>query len=111
MNNPTPCHINTKPNVVFHPLTWHTPAMWKIPFAVKMTAPPEYTPTITSGVEGRHCATSFHYIGGALDWRIRDFVRSDLPRWVREITKKLGPDYYVELETNHLHIHWKGMRV
>ena len=109
MNNPTACQINVKPDVVFHPMTWHTPQMWQIVFFVKMTAPPQYTPTITSGVEGRHVSQSFHYIGGALDWRIKDFVPSEVPRWVREIKKKLGPDYYVELGSSYIHVHWKLM--
>jgi len=110
MNNPMACQIHVKPSVVFHPATWHTPGMWRIVFAVKMTAPPDYTPTITSGVEGRHYAHSYHYRGMALDFRTRDFVQSGLNRWVHEITKKLGPDYYVLLEQNHIHIHWKRLR-
>jgi len=110
MNNPTSSQIDVKPGVVFHPATWHTQEMWRIVFVVKMTAPPYYTPTITSGVEGRHSSRSYHYVGGALDWRIRDFAASELNRWVREITKKLGPDYYVELESTHIHIHYTKMK-
>ena len=110
MNNPTFCQIEVKPGVVFHPATWHYPEMWRIVFVVKMTAPPYYTPTITSAVEGRHLSTSFHYFGGALDWRINDFPKSGLARWIEQITKKLGSDYYVELGVNYIHIHWKLMK-
>lgn len=109
MNNPTACQIKVKRGVIFHPVTWLTPEMWRIVFVVRMTAPPNYTPTITSGIEGRHVSQSFHYIGGALDWRIYDVATSVLGRWVREITKKLGPDYYVSLGPVCIHIHWKGM--
>ena len=109
MNNPTSCQINVKPDVVFHPDTWRTPEMWRIVFVVRVTAPYNYTPTITSGIEGRHCVGSFHYIGGALDWRINDIATSYLGRWVSEITKKLGDDYRVKLGPVCIHIHWKGM--
>ena len=109
MNNPTSCQINIKSGVVFHPETWHNPEMWRIVFVVRMTAPPDYTPTITSGVEGPHVLGSYHDFGGALDWRINDFVPSELSRWVREITKKLGDDYKVILGPVCIHIHWKGM--
>ena len=108
MNNPVSPMIRTKAGVVYHPDTWKIPEMWVIPFVVKMTAPPNYTPTITSGVEGRHSSNSKHYIGKALDFRIRDFPALGLNRWVNEIKKKLGKDYFVLLEKNHIHIHWNG---
>jgi len=109
MNNPVSCQIKVKKGVVFHPNTWLTPEMWRIVFVVRMTAPPYYTPTLTSGIEGRHLAESFHYIGGALDWRIRDLAPSEVDRWYREIKKKLGSNYYVELGSCYIHIHWKKM--
>jgi hypothetical protein len=107
MNNPFTGAINVKPGVVFHPETWHRPEMWTITFVVKMTSPPSYNPTITSGVEGRHSENSTHYTGWALDWRIRDYP-GDVQRWVGEIKKKLGGRFYVLLEGNHIHTHFKG---
>ena len=126
MNNPVSYQIETKSGVVFHPHTWHTPEMWRIAFVVRLTAPSTYNPTITAGVDGQHLAASFHYIGGALDWRIRDFPgvmdysltgvfsKNDikfLRRWEGQIRAKLGSDFYVELELMkvHIHVHWKKM--
>jgi len=101
--------INVKPNVVFHPETWKNPAMWQIIQAVVETSPSGYTPTITSGVEGRHSVNpwSKHYTGEAIDFRIRDFTGSP-QLWAEAIEKKLGDEYFVLLELTHLHIHWRG---
>lgn len=102
-------YIEVKPGVAWHPVTWITPAMWKIPFVVKCTGPSEYVPTITSAFDGIHCNNSYHYRGYALDWRIKDFP-DRVETWTGRIKEKLGLRYYVELELikRHIHIHWLG---
>lgn len=66
--------------------------------------------TITSGTEGRHGERSKHYIGQAVDFRTRDLIW-ETPDWdydmrseFAEHMKKLGRDYDVVLETDHLHV-------
>ena len=63
---------------------------------------------VTSTRESKHLATrSGHYRGDGVDVRTRDLKTQDKKVAYRNaIKKKLGPDYVVILEGNHIHIHW-----
>jgi len=64
-------------------------------------------PVITSGLEGTHTFTSKHPFGYGLDFRTRYFKNKERPLVAGEIAKRLGLRYFVLLERNHLHIHFK----
>ncbi len=100
--------INFKSRVVLHPLMMFRPEMVSLLLIARTTAPPQYSPTVTSGVEGRHRVDSFHYTGWALDFRTRDLSKEEIKGWVLMLTEKLGEKYYVLLESNHIHIHYKN---
>ena len=103
-------NVNIKSNVVLHHETFRRPEMFTLVIVARMTCPAEYTPTITSGAEGRHSANpwSKHYTGWALDFRIRDLTEKEVNRWVFMLTEKLGIKYLVLLEPTHIHVHYKG---
>ena len=63
---------------------------------------------ITSGVEGKHSTGSKHYVGHALDWRIKHVPKEFWPEIHREIVGALGGDYDVLLENDppHIHVEW-----
>src|SRR4030095_736368 len=64
-------------------------------------------PTITSAVDGTHMATSKHYTGDALDWRIWESNQKGVTSSiVEELKYYLGSDYDVILETDHIHIEY-----
>ena len=59
---------------------------------------------ITSVLDGKHMRASIHYIGGAVDLGLpgKDGVTAR-----SQIAHRLGPDYDVILESNHIHIEWQ----
>lgn len=63
---------------------------------------------ITSLNDGKHSVTSLHYSGNAADIRIyrdgKDQQRRDM------IKERLGIDYDVILESNHIHIEYQPRR-
>lgn len=59
--------------------------------------------TITSGMDGEHMVGSKHYIGEALDIRLLG-ARTNEFRVL--IAKRLGADYQVILENDHIHIEY-----
>lgn len=63
---------------------------------------------ITSGLDGTHSRKSEHYQGNALDWRIRhlDNVAS-ATKIAEEMQIRLGYDFVVILESDHIHTHWE----
>lgn len=62
-----------------------------------------YEVVITSGTEGAHSRGSEHYVGHALDFRTAG-IPSDQAEEIRaEIANRLGPDFDVLLEVDHLH--------
>ncbi len=64
-------------------------------------------PTITSAMDGSHMATSKHYTGDALDWRIWESDARGLTNTiVSEMRYYLGSDYDVVLESDHIHIEY-----
>lgn len=64
-------------------------------------------PTITSAVDGNHMATSKHYSGDALDWRIWESDSKHVTEIiVIEMKYYLGGDYDVVLESDHIHVEY-----
>ena len=60
---------------------------------------------ITSVRDGKHKEGSKHYIGQAIDLRIKHLDKRLWPVVAEEIGKALGPQYDVILEAKKLHIH------
>lgn len=59
--------------------------------------------TITSGSDGKHKAGSLHYVGDALDFRTRDVEEAVMTELVATIKERLGENYDVVVEADHLH--------
>jgi len=102
--------LKIKPNVTFHRDMFRLPAMMHMIDVVAGCAPEDYNPTITSGNEGIHKAHSRHYLGRALDWRIRDLSRETAEQWADRITGRLGFCYTVLLKKTHIHIQHDGVK-
>lgn len=64
---------------------------------------------ITSLVDGAHAPTSRHYIGMAVDFRIW-YLGDKVELAAQELREALGPDYYVRVETTHIHVSYKPRR-
>lgn len=78
-----------------------------IPQAVLATAPATEDDTvwITSANDAKHKLGSLHYQNKAFDFRVRNLVnKAELPGWVDRIRHKLGPDYDVLNEGDHIHV-------
>lgn len=59
---------------------------------------------VTSVIDGTHSRTSLHYVGAAVDLRLP----GDAGTAARNrIAQRLGGDYDVVLESNHIHIEWQ----
>ena len=59
---------------------------------------------VTSVIDGKHMRASIHYIGGAADLRLPG---DDGIAARNRIARRLGGDYDVILEGNHIHIEWQ----
>ena len=57
----------------------------------------------TSILDGKHMATSLHYSGRAFDLRTRDIPLGQREAFRADIALRLGPDYDVVLEGDHIH--------
>ncbi len=62
---------------------------------------------ITSNADGLHSHNSLHWMGFALDWRT-NHLNNDLDRKLvsDRIRSRLGVDFDVVLESDHLHTEW-----
>ena len=65
---------------------------------------------ITSINEGKHSVTSFHYSGNGVDLRTRYFSRSKQLKVVEELKGNLTADYFVKLESDHIHLQYQPRR-
>jgi len=65
---------------------------------------------ITSITDGKHSLTSLHYAGCAVDLRTHYFTDSIRKKVRDEIKERLGIDFDVVLESNHLHIEYQPRR-
>ena len=65
-----------------------------------------YRLTITSVCEGKHSRGSLHYVGQAFDCRIR--LAADAPQMLRdELKRRLGSEFDVVLESDHIHVEYQ----
>jgi len=62
---------------------------------------------ITSLNDGKHSRTSLHYIGAAADLRTSYFTTSEIDNIADLIRNKLGVDYDVIVESNHIHLEFQ----
>lgn len=62
-----------------------------------------YRCVITSGLDGVHKKHSKHYLGQALDFRTLDMDRTTAIKIVDMAQQRLGNDFDVILESNHIH--------
>ena len=99
--------ILIKPGVKFHPDTFRYPEMSHIIYEAHILAPSGYELTITSACDGKHKENSKHYKGKAIDFRIRDFPES-VEVWARRLQNRLGDEYFILLESTHLHCQFNG---
>lgn len=63
-----------------------------------------YDLTITAGIDGEHAPKSLHYALRAIDVRTRNLTQVQVDKLMIELKVKLGPDYDVVLEDDHLHL-------
>ena len=63
-----------------------------------------YEMTITSGKDGTHMKGSKHYSGNAIDIRTSDMMHINAT--TSRIQSKLGDDYDVIFEKDHIHIEY-----
>lgn len=69
-------------------------AAWDLPFDI----------TITSGTDGKHKVGSKHYSGDALDIRNFNFPsKNDQDMFIYRLKTRLGKDYDIILEKDHIH--------
>lgn len=61
---------------------------------------------ITSGSDGEHKVGSLHYEGKALDFRTRTVPAGALDSLVAAIRLRLGDNYDVVLEKDHIHVEY-----
>lgn len=59
---------------------------------------------ITSGSDGQHMPRSLHYKGLALDFRTRHVPVSQRQKILKSIKARVGPDFDVLLEKDHVHL-------
>lgn len=65
---------------------------------------PNVTPTITSGLEGKHGTNSLHYSGNAIDLRTRNLTEDQIDDIASDLQSRLGNDYDVVIEPDHMHV-------
>lgn len=83
--------------------------LWWIIYQAQLLAPDGYEITITSACDGKHAEHSKHYTGKAVDLRIRDFPKGcSVQTWAARVQRRLGDEYFVLLEDNHLHAQYNG---
>ena len=62
---------------------------------------------ITSGLDGKHSKTSLHYLGYAVDIRIRNLKREGQAEYIVDKHKDLHDKLYdIILEKTHIHIEY-----
>lgn len=65
--------------------------------------------TVTSLTEGQHVTNSKHYIGQAADLRTNGLDPATVPQIASTLQAQLGPEYYVLLEGDHIHVQYNGV--
>lgn len=59
---------------------------------------------VTSGTDGQHKEGSKHYLGQALDFRVRDVQPDRLGALVEACKKACNQDFFVLFEGDHIHV-------
>lgn len=59
---------------------------------------------ITSALDSQHSTTSLHYAGQALDFRTRMLTPEQQQELVVILKERLGQDFDVILESDHIHV-------
>lgn len=63
---------------------------------------------VTSGVDGKHSVTSFHYAGNAVDIRTYTLPTTTSPATAGKMIKeRLNIDFDVVVEKDHIHIEYQ----
>lgn len=62
---------------------------------------------VTSAVDSTHERGSLHYVGAAVDFRTRELQPAHLTAFRDDVAERLGPEYDVVLEADHLHVEWQ----
>lgn len=62
---------------------------------------------VTSAIDGKHSRGSLHYVGQALDLRIRHMTEGEPEKAAVALRARLGKDYDVILESNHIHVEFQ----
>lgn len=62
---------------------------------------------VTSVIDGVHGRGSLHYVGHAVDLRTRTIPAAVRDLVVEQIRLRLGDEYDVIAEADHLHIEWQ----
>lgn len=65
---------------------------------------------ITSVVDGVHSSNSLHYSGCAADLRIRDLPSGNASLVTKDMSEKLGSDFDVVLERDHIHVEYQPQK-
>jgi len=101
--------IHIKPDVFFHHDMFRSPDMCRLIWQAQLLAPDGYDVMITSGADGTHKENSKHYKGRAVDFRINNFpTGASVKTWANRLQKRLGDEFFVLIESNHLHVQFNG---
>lgn len=65
---------------------------------------------VTSLCDGVHASDSFHYLLGAADFRTRHLTEGEQEGITERLSLKLGDQWDVVLESDHLHVEWDSGR-
>lgn len=66
---------------------------------------------ITSVSDGKHSETSGHYAGAAFDCRVWFLSPEQVSTLSITIQNLLGPDFFVKVEKDHIHVGWRPRRL
>lgn len=65
---------------------------------------------VTSLCDGVHGTDSYHYLLGAFDARTRHLTEEEQEGVAERLARKLGSEWDVVLESDHLHVEWDAGR-
>lgn len=65
---------------------------------------------VTSLCDGVHSPNSYHYLLGAADFRTRHLTEEEQEGVAARLARKLGDQWDVVLESDHLHVEWDAGR-
>ena len=71
-----------------------------------------YETVVTSVCDGKHSPGSLHYVGLAADFRTRHLNHADLHHIKAhgKLRSRLGVEFDVVLERDHIHVEWQPKR-